>query len=138
MSDNRSDLVTIRAATEDDRSFIFATWLRGLYYGGIFFSEIPKDTFMANYHKIIDKIISSPNTRVSVACLKEDPSVILGYSVYRKSNNDNVLDWIFVKSAWRLIGIAKSLTPAGVTTASHITKLGKKLMPKGVSFNPFV
>lgn len=135
---NRSDLVTIRPANEDDRSFIFATWLRGLYYGGTFFSEIPKDVFMENYHKIIDKIISSPNTRISVACLKEDPSVILGYSVYRKSGENNVLDWIFVKSAWRLIGIAKSLTPAGVTAVSHLTKVAKKLKPANVIYNPFV
>ncbi len=129
---DKKDLVSIRGPRPDDVSFIYASWLRGLYYGDTWFGEIPKDVFMANYHRVLEAILTKADVRV--ACLKDDPDVILGYSVAYGP----ILHWIFVKSAWRNIGIGKSLTDFKIEAATHLTKVGRSLKPKDCVYNPFL
>lgn len=133
---NKNDLVAIRDFLPGDKNFVFATWLRGLYYGDSWFREVKKDVFMDNYHRFIERLLETPGVQVKVACLKNDPEVILGYSVV--SELAPVLHWVFVKTAWRGIGIAKSLVPEGVTTITHATKLGLSISKrKDLVFNPW-
>ncbi len=133
---SEQDLITIRDFVEDDRAFILATWLRGLYYGGQSYSDIPKDIFMSTKHAALSTLLESPGVDIKVSCLKEDPSVILGYSVY----TNTVLHWLFCKSRWRRTGVATSLLPPKLTAVTHLTDLGKKLLKKrpGVHYNPFL
>lgn len=134
---NKNELVAIRGFKPDDYNFIIATWLRGLYYGDSWFSLIPKQVFMTRYHHIIEALLGSNKVIVKVACLKEDPEVILGYSVL--SVDLTAVHWVFVKKAWRTIGIAKQLTPESVTTATHLTKTGLSILTKKKTvFNPFL
>lgn len=135
---NRKDLITIRDAKSSDKNFILATWLRGLYYGDSWFKDIPKNIFMEYYHRHLEDLILLPGVVIKVACLKEDEDVILGYAVTRFEQNQNILDWIFVKAAWRRIGIGKSLVPKDLTVVTHLTAVGKSLKPSAVVFNPFI
>ncbi len=135
---NKADLVTIRDGNADDRNFILATWLRGLYYGDSWFKEIPKDIFMEYYHRFLEGLLNLPGVIIKVSCLKEDPYVILGYAVSRKVKDLTVLDWVFVKDAWRGIGLGRSLVPQTPDAVSHLTKLGKILKPVNCVFNPFL
>lgn len=130
-------LFELRDYEPEDKAFIKATFLRGLYYGDSWFSMIPKDIFMKNYSMIIDRIIDSPDTVIAVACLKEDKTVILGYSIL---NTDfTTITWCFVKKNWRQKGIARKLLPKYPVYASHLSALGKQLMSKfeNIKFNPF-
>lgn len=139
-----TDLITTRDwEPETDKNFIFATMLKGLYYGNEWFREIEKDTFMKHYHKIIETLLNYPGVTITVACLKEDKDVILGYSVSHwlqtsSTTGLNVLDFVFVKDRWRRIGIAKTLVPKDYEAVSHLTKQGKALKPKNIPFNPFL
>jgi hypothetical protein len=128
-------LYDIRDYKPEDRNFILATFLRGLYYGDFFFGEIPKQTFMDNYKHVIETLINI--SVIKVACLKEDPDVIIGYSIL--SQDYQTLHWLQVKKQWREKGIGRSLTPKKTETVSHLSKLGLKLLPKlnGAVFNPF-
>ncbi len=131
------ELITIRPWNpETDKAFVLSTILKGLYYGDSWFSLIPKDIFMQNYHPFLEKLLFSPGVDVNVACLIEDPDVIIGYS----ATTNSVLHWIFVKKSWRGIGVAKILLPEKTSSVSHLTDLGRKLLPKlpGAVFNPFV
>jgi hypothetical protein len=130
-------LYDVRDFSDSDRNFVTATFLRGLYYGDSWFSLIPKSIFMESYQQVIKALLASPNVAVRVACLKEDPSVILGYCVLSK--NQGTVHWVFVKAAWRKQGIGRSLLPESPLYFSHLSMLGKSLMskyPKTV-FNPF-
>jgi L-amino acid N-acyltransferase YncA len=140
MSLEKSSLVTLRAGNANDRNFILATWLRGLYYGDTWFREIPKAIFMENYHNILERVLDAGKVEVVVACLKEDPEVILGYSVLSRFNSQPVVHWVFVKAAWRKIGIAKSLIPKDTRYVTHLTKVGLSLIRRnpGIDFNPFL
>jgi citrate lyase synthetase len=133
----KSDLVLLRPAVESDKNFIMATIMRGLYYGESWFSEIPKSVFMENYHKTVEYILNKPTTEVKIACLKDDPDIILAYSIIDSSKN--VVHWVFSKKAWRGIGIAKSLVPENIKTATHLTKTGLVIIrKKDWTFDPFL
>lgn len=93
---------------------------------------------MANYKVVASALIDPAKTTVKIACLKEDPTVILGYSIL--SNDYQSVIWVFVKSIWRKRGIARSLVPAHPAQVTHLTALGKSLLTKFKSppiFNPF-
>lgn len=139
---NTNDLIDYRIwDPQGDKNFIYATWLRGLFYGDSWFRKIPKPIFMECYHKVLDSILSRSNLEVRIACLKDDPSVILGYSIARRGTGSLVVDWVFVKKAWRGIGIARNLVPADVTDVTHLTKDGECAMQKlknVPTFNPFL
>lgn len=133
---SEQQLYTTRDFTPEDKNFIFASWLRGLYYGCNWFREINKDVFMRNYHNFLERLLSQPTVSIKVACLKNDPEVILGYSVL---GADDTLHWVFVKSAWRNIGVAKALIPTSTKCVSHLTKTGLSIIKRhpDVQFNPF-
>lgn len=136
MSDFRG-LYDIRDFKESDKNLVLATFLRGLYYGDFFFNLIPKDIFMNNYKKIAESMVDSPRVVVKIACLKEDPDVILGYSIL--SADYQTVHWVFCKTAWRRKGIAKSLVPSHPVYVSHLSALGKSLIHKfpNAVYNPF-
>lgn len=127
----------VRDYKPEDKNFIMATFLRGLYYGDSWFSQIPKDIFMDNYKLFVENLVGLPTTTIKVACLKDDADIILGYSIL--SNDFQTINWVFVKLDWRKQGIARALLPKYPTSVSHLTALGKSLLPKfqNCVFNPF-
>lgn len=123
--------IQIRQASPLDIPFIYATWLKGLYYGNDWFREMDKEVFFANYHKVIETILQRSGVRV--ACLEDEPDVILGYSVVYAQFT---LHWVFVKRSWRKMGIAKRLVE-DANTCTHLTELGKKINNGRLKFDPF-
>src|ERR1700686_3327393 len=111
-------LYDIRKGKDEDKNFILATFLRGLYYGDSFFSQVPKDIFMDRYKRVANALVNDTNTDIFVACLPEDPDVILGYSLISKDGK--TLYWTFVKAAWRKNGIGKSLISQDIKYVAHL------------------
>lgn len=137
MSEDFTGLFDIRDMIESDKNFIYASFLRGLYYGDSWFSLIPKQIFMDNYKLVIEALVNSPKTKIVIACLKEDPNIILGYSIL--SEDYQTINWVFVKKVWRKRGIARAILPKQPTSVSHLSDLGRILLPKfkDLIFNPF-
>lgn len=137
MNNNLDSLYVVRDYKQEDKSFIMATFLRGLYYGDSWFSLIPKDIFMDKYKVVIETLLVSPRVTIKVAVLPDDDNVILGYSIM--SNDFQTVHWVFVKSVFRNKGIARSLLPKYPTAVSHLSKLGLTLLTKfqNVVFDPF-
>lgn len=132
------ELYDIRDVKTEDENFIRATFLRGVYYGNPFFSLIPKQVFMDNYKKMSEMLLKDrTRTVVKVACLKEDQDVIIGYSIL--SADYQTIHYVYVKSAFRKQGIARSLVPKYPSSVSHMTEIGESLLNKfeGCVFNPF-
>ncbi len=124
--------ILVREPQPEDINFILSTMLKGLYYGSRFWSLVDQDAFFSNYEPFIKQMMLS-NT-IKVACLEEDPDVILGYSLFKQSN----LHFIFVKKSYRKLGIAKLLYPKDTETVSHLTDMGDSIRKKlNLKFNPF-
>ncbi len=125
-------MITIRVATPDDIPFILSTWLRGLRYGCELFELIPDAIYYQRYKQVIEAILAKSEVRV--ATLPDDASVIVGYAVLAP----DVLHWVYVKQAWRKLGVARQLVPA-VRSVTHITKVGQKILSgKPIEYNPFL
>lgn len=122
----------IRDMEDEDKAFIYSTWLRGLYYGDSWFAECERTSFFANYHKVIEILL--PRSIVKIACLSDNHDVVLGYVVF----SGPTIHWIFVKKAFRKMGIARAMVPERtITTVTHLTKLGRIIKPSNWVFDPF-
>ncbi|GAC1503744.1 MAG: hypothetical protein NVS1B10_08880 [Candidatus Saccharimonadales bacterium] len=125
--------IAIRASKDTDMPFVYSTFLRGVYFGIPYFRQCDKVAFYKNYSAYLDALL--PKCAVKVACLADDPDVILGYVVLQGS----ALHWAFTKQVWRSQGIFKQLL-AGQTVkeCTHLTNVGSKIASnKQISFNPF-
>lgn len=136
MTLSQTNVYSIRDKDLSDEAFIIVSFLKALYYGKTWYSKIPKDIFMDNY-KHIAKILFDKGT-IKVACLKEDPSIIIGFAIL--SGNNEILHFVYVRKNWRNIGVAKSLIPSTIKAVTHLTPTGESLLPKltNAVFNPFV
>jgi len=128
----------VRDGNDNDRNFIMATAMRSICHSDPRFKDVPHKVFMDHYHPVLESRVDGPFTIVKVACLTDDPDTVLGYALYRQVGSQTILDYVYVKAAWRRIGVAKSVMPPNVDAVTHLTAVGKKLMPKGAIFNPFI
>lgn len=130
-----TEIMTTREGCLEDIPFILSTWLNGLKFGNSWFNLIDKKIYFSVYHKVIEKILSKQGVIIKVACLKDAPDVILGYSV----SEYNRLHWVYVKKAWRNVGVAKTLVSGDITSVSHLTNVGKAIfLKKSWIFDPFL
>lgn len=139
----RESLIAHRAFKPEDLNFILSTWIKGYFYGSdelSYMTESPmaKREFFIQYEPLIKSILSRPTTKIKVACLSDSFDDIVGYSVEENQGNEKVLHWVFVRSEWRKIGIAKSLLNDKITHVSHLSNLGKKLNKYNWIYNPFL
>lgn len=133
---SKKELISIRDYLEDDHHFIMATWLSGLYHGSDWFKGIDRDDYFKNYRVVIQKILDKSDIHVRIACLKDDPDVILGYSVLEGPT----LHYLFCKPAWRGIGLSTDLIQKDLSVVSHLTEVGRKILEKNyphVKFKPY-
>lgn len=128
-------MVLIRDAELNDRNFVLSTWIKNQQYSSPVFRGIPKDIFTRNYSKWVDSVFSLAGIQLKVACLADEPDVILGYAVF----TDWCVYYCYVKPAWRRKGIAKQLIPCDtITTVACYTPKGDTIRQKyGWVYNPW-
>lgn len=100
----------IRPAIPSDIPFIYSTWLKSFKYDSALGKSMRKSVFFESYREVIDNILDQSS--VAVACMQDDPNVIIGYIVYASyySFDHVILHYLFVKESFRKFGVAKSLT----------------------------
>lgn len=112
-------MTSIRAATQDDRPLIFATWLRSYRHGSQFPRHIEERSYFAAHHSIIETLLD--RSIVSIAHPINDPDVILGWSVVEVvAPLSVVVHFVYVKPAFRRAGIARQLLTPYVATAERV------------------
>lgn len=120
MREEIKNLISVRPGQDTDHNFIYATWLRGLYYGNSFFKLSDKNEFMERYELVIQNLLFRASVETRVACLNEDPDAIIGYSLVENFPEFSALHWVFVKPEWRKAGVASDLIPDSVSAVTHI------------------
>ena len=98
-------LITYRPHQADDEAFLFATYLKNNWYRQESSTMLPKKIWMWAQHKRLEKVMK--NQVITVACLKDDPDVILGYGFW-----DEEKPFTYIKLAWRSdkLNLEKELT----------------------------
>ena len=87
-------LIEIRDHVKSDEAFLFSTYLKNNWYDKTNSTTLKKATWMGLQHKRLEKVLETQV--VKIACLKEDPDVILGYAF-----QDAGKPFVYVKLAWR-------------------------------------
>lgn len=96
----------IRAFEEEDRHFIVDSWSRQ-YHEALPQSYCPGYIYFPNQIKLINDILQSSDCLV--ACLAEDPEIIVGYIVYEHIDKVLVLHWTCVKKDFRKLSVMTDL-----------------------------
>lgn len=92
--------VTLRAyEPKKDEAFIYSTWTRNTYYAQKSRLSIEKKAWFKHKSAQIKEMLET--AKVYIACLKEDPSLIIGYFV----TQNNRLVWAYIKKDYREQGI---------------------------------
>ena len=91
--------------------------------------------YYKEYNKVIDHLLTI--STIKVACLDDDEVVILGYAVFDRDN----IHYVFVKEAFRRLGIAKRLIESSLIlpeTCTHSTYIAEVIIEKfKLTYNPF-
>lgn len=108
-----------------DDACIYSTWRNQAYYSALMKPEGNPTVFFKRVSRIIQNILKSAQVRI--ACLYDDPHIIIGYAVYTGDH----LNWIYVKQEYRNKGIASMLWPKEIKTVTcYLTKIGAKIADK--------
>lgn len=132
--------VVIRGGTPDDVNFVKATWAKSLYNGSSYYSPMDSKTFLMEQTRVIQNILLKASISLRVACLPDDPSIVLGYAVLNWENSRPILNYIYVKGSFRQQGIAnKLLEGADIEYYTARTDKGDALFKKkNYKFNSFL
>ena len=92
-----------------DEDFIYHAWLNALWHGKYNSQSIPQSLFYASYRKRINRILA--NSDVRIACLLDDPAIILSFVVYQRQHDEltPIVHWIYTKHDFRNHSIATDL-----------------------------
>lgn len=121
---------------ENDKSFIYSTMLKGVYFGSDMWRDVPASSFYAEYAKVIDDVLAEGSCDVVIASLAGDSDSILGYAIL----GFGVVHWVHVKEQWRKKGIARLLLGSSVFSFySQKSKAAPDLAAKkGLTYDPFM
>lgn len=122
----------------DAKSLIYATWLRSYQTSSLMTKLIPREVFFDQHHRVIDRILARPGTKVRLATMPEDPNLVFGWAV---TEGGDTVHYVYVKPAFRKYGIARALlsevrSPFAYT---HETYVLRDLHPRleKCQFNPY-
>lgn len=122
-----TSMIAIRAANEGDKNFIYATWLRGLYHGSLFWACTTAKEFYKYMGQNVTEVLSRPGVEVRVVSVADEPSLILGYAVFEGPT----LHWVYVKAEGRSQGLARKLLEGhSIERVSNLTTVGDAIRRK--------
>ncbi len=130
--------ITTRLATPEDIPFIKKTWLYSYYNGNSEMQSIDKDTFMREHSKVITEILTAPSTFVHVACLTEDPSIVVAFAAVSRLDIGNVLHFMYTKKLWRGNKIHELIVPEKIHYYTHRTRQFLKIKSNELKYNPYL
>lgn len=133
--------LTHRNGEEADEPFVYATMLRSFW-------DSPRNvylsgpTFFKEHHQIIESILACDTTALTIACLHDDPAVIIGYLLFDPVQE--IIHYMYVKGPFQGNGVARRLIAANACNSykwrvTHMTEDGEKFWKhhKWV-FNPYL
>lgn len=127
--------VIIRPMEQGDVNFVLSTWLRSYFYS--IRAPILSWRYYAWQEERIRAVWKNPQSSTSMACLKEDPNVILGYLVQEERKDlTPIIHFCYVKKPFRSEGIFKTLLKAASLDLNkkvfftHLTEDGIKILRK--------
>lgn len=137
--------IQFRGGTASDEGFIFSTWLKSYRHNGSVPRGMTDATYYATYHRLLENILRRPSAHILFACDPEEPLVVYGYVVWDVTTTGPIVQWAYVKRAFRSLGVFRSLVDAagidlGKCTFTHLTPDAERIQRKfpGAVYNPYL
>lgn len=132
----------VRDANSNDLNYILDSFKNSVKYDTILAKTCRSQIFNKEFPKVIDHILSTAKT--IVACVKDEPSVIVGYLIY----SSNVIHYCLVKEAfrklrlcWMMMAFAFGIEDRALQCSLLTEKAKKILILKPnlkIEYNPFL
>jgi hypothetical protein len=106
------DRITYRDAGSKDRDFVQATLLNHFYEESFWAQRLTTRTYFDGHTALVQTLLDKPGVCTVVACEKDDTDALLGFVIFENPDefgNPAILDFIYVKKSWRVLGIGKML-----------------------------
>jgi GNAT superfamily N-acetyltransferase len=128
--------VTVRAAALEDAPFIFSSWLKS-YRQSEAVKGLSDDIYFDGQRSVINRILLRSACLVAVD--PDDASHLYGFICFEEHYPNPVLHYVYVKQAYRKLGVASLLMGEMFNLPiiySHEGTFKSKLAP-GSYFNPY-
>lgn len=102
--------IALRPATSEDMPFFYSATLQSHFYSSPSCSNVLPSIYYPEHKKTLQRLLERPSIFLTIACLKDDPQVILGFML--SEARENVLHYMYVKRAFRRFGVARELMKA--------------------------
>jgi len=119
----KSQLI-LRDKRQSDDDFIIDAWIKGLA-GNTTLGAMPQQIYFKKASKFIQFIYG--RSYAIIAADKTDDSVIFGFCVFRFVGNIPVIPYVFVKSAFRKLGIGTMLLNEVSRESKIITNMNPRV-----------
>jgi hypothetical protein len=131
--------VLIRDASEADVPFIFNSWLKS-YRNSSACRSVTNPVYFAFQHRLIEDLLQ--HSFVKVVHAASDSNQLLGYIVYGEQEGIKIIHYVYVKHAFRNMGMCKMmLQDSGVVGGfyTHETPSGARAAEKlQLVYNPYL
>lgn len=126
--------LTFRPYTRDDLAFLHDSWGSSYYDGSRAKKSLTPEEFHRFHRPIRERFFESPDAAVIVCSPDEDGWLIIGWIAVQRLPSGIILQYLYVKSAFKTQGIADQLIKRAIPTApvfyTHITDRASKIMSK--------
>ena len=104
---NENDLpISIRDFIESDKHFILSCWLKS-FRDSKAFQGIPNERFFTMHKKVVEELLKRSKTMMLVD--QKDPDHLFGFISYELNESANYLHFVYIKNAFRRLGLAKKV-----------------------------
>lgn len=135
--------VVLRECTDDDLNYVKSSYL--LHFRDSFPTKyIPKRLYMSEQSRILNAILERSN--VLIACFPESPDEIAGWVISENRDGSFVLHYLYVRVAYRGMGVERQLLNAAAADAkmivySHMNdeykSMRKAAQPRCLVYDPY-
>jgi len=130
--------IEVRLAKPEDLNFIFSCWLRNYRHSSQFAKKVSNAVYYKWHHKVIERIIGR-GAQVRIAHPIGEPDIILGFSCLELFEDAPLIHFIYVKKAFRGMGIAKALLfETGACQFTHLTENLELEKLANFTYNPYL
>lgn len=119
-----------------DEAYIYATWLNSFEPHRD--RRVTRDVYYVEQHALVKELLASD--QILVAVDPTDESLIFGWLAGAELPVGRVLDYVFTKSHYRRVGVARGLLDVfgAVDAYTHLHPIVSAKLTPGATFDPYL
>jgi hypothetical protein len=127
----------VRQATRDDLRFVCASWFESFWKASLRQTGMEYADYQRGQDALIQRLLERSRTYVLASATVQDE--IVGYCVVEGDAPESATaHYVYIKSAYRKFGAAKTLLRGKCAKFSHMTRAGNRVARSlGLQYDPY-